>query len=1167
MYIGDAPTAHTHTLTNVTDVTMTAANLNSLDDGVNSNLHFHNTDRDRANHTGTQLASTISDLQTAITNNTAVVANTAKNSYPAGDATKVGFITITQAVNLDTLESDTVTNNAKVTNATHTGEVTGATALTIANDVVTNAKLANVATSTIKGRVTASTGDPEDLTATQVRTLLNIADGATANTGTVTSVGITPGTGISVSGSPITGAGNITVTNSAPHVATNIAQGTRTSTTVPITSSTGTSATLNAADTSLAGVMSAADKTKLNGIATNANNYNHPNHTGDVTSTGDGATIIAANAVTNAKMATMPTKTYKGNTTGGAAVPTDVPVATLKADLILTKSDVGLSNVNNTSDINKPISTLTQTALNAKANTVHTHVKSDITDFAHTHPQNEITNLVTDLGNKQATLVSGTNIKTINSTSLLGAGDIVIGGADPTKLAILNNLSDLDNAATARTNIGLATTANQTDSTNKRFITDAQQTVLNNTSGTNTGDQSTIVGITGTKAQFDTAVTDGNFMYIGDAPTAHTHTEADITDLGTYSTDIHANIAALNLVSGTNTGDNAVNTLYSGLVSNATHTGEVIGTTSLTVDKTAITNKTTVTAATDDLILIADASNSDNLKKVTAQSIADLAGIQPNRLYLNTAIPTFTPSNVLDVTKSEVQIWVDSNLDSEEKKNTELYYNIINEKIFDDVIHYPETVLSMTSGLAAITVVLDNIVIDGVTTPVNLDLYDIANYSSINSTINAAILAAGYTASGKLVRTFTLSSTTSGTFYLTQSSGTDVLTITFNILKDAVNTVRTLTNTPIIDYQENLYNGTYVWSVINGQVEEVRNDYKDFNLYVSARGRVPAFNAAIHKEGTIFIDTEYDSHYRSDGTQWINYKPEVSTAILTPHVNRVLVSDTESYFSVYINVKINTFKNISEYTPTVICSPVPLVTQTVDNTDSVKSIYNGFQISTDQRHITTEPYSGGLLVISNDNNFNFNFVINYTPTSSNNTNFLNYLPILRDKNNSFVPLSLDIASINNIRMTILGSGDQNFLPIKSEKTLPRLASMTTAQRDTVVTLNASDTGKTIFNTTSKILQVWDGAAWAAGNSFNVTQKTGTLTTGAWSLVSGLYEQDYADVDITASSVVDIIPNNADIATVKTAEVLPRTDSSAGSVKVYATNLPGANIGITLNIFK
>lgn len=98
--------------------------------------------------------------------------------------------------------------DALVTNASHTGEVTGATALTIANNVVTNAKLATVATGTIKGRVTAATGNVEDLTAAQVRTLLNVADGATANTGTVTS--ITPGNGMSTS-TAITTSGTITL--------------------------------------------------------------------------------------------------------------------------------------------------------------------------------------------------------------------------------------------------------------------------------------------------------------------------------------------------------------------------------------------------------------------------------------------------------------------------------------------------------------------------------------------------------------------------------------------------------------------------------------------------------------------------------------------------------------------------------------------------------------------------------------------------------------------------------------------------------------------------------------------------------------------------------------------------------------------------------------------
>jgi hypothetical protein len=58
----------------------------------------------------------------------------------------------------------------------------------------------------------------------------------------------------------------------------------------------------------------------------------------------------------------------------------------------LSKSSVGLGNVDNTSDANKPISTATQTALDTKQNT----------------------------------LVSTTNIKTINGISILGSGDLAV---------------------------------------------------------------------------------------------------------------------------------------------------------------------------------------------------------------------------------------------------------------------------------------------------------------------------------------------------------------------------------------------------------------------------------------------------------------------------------------------------------------------------------------------------------------------------------------------------------------------------------------------------------------------------------------------------------------------------------------------------------------------
>jgi len=51
-----------------------------LTDGNDSTLHFHASDRDRANHTSTQLASTISDFDTEVSGNSDVTSNTAKVS-------------------------------------------------------------------------------------------------------------------------------------------------------------------------------------------------------------------------------------------------------------------------------------------------------------------------------------------------------------------------------------------------------------------------------------------------------------------------------------------------------------------------------------------------------------------------------------------------------------------------------------------------------------------------------------------------------------------------------------------------------------------------------------------------------------------------------------------------------------------------------------------------------------------------------------------------------------------------------------------------------------------------------------------------------------------------------------------------------------------------------
>jgi hypothetical protein len=83
--------------------------------------------------------------------------------------------------------------------------------IALADGAVTFAKMQRVTDQRMIGNVTGAEADAGEMTAAQVRTLINVADGATANAGTVTSVGATAAGGINISGSPITSSGSLTI--------------------------------------------------------------------------------------------------------------------------------------------------------------------------------------------------------------------------------------------------------------------------------------------------------------------------------------------------------------------------------------------------------------------------------------------------------------------------------------------------------------------------------------------------------------------------------------------------------------------------------------------------------------------------------------------------------------------------------------------------------------------------------------------------------------------------------------------------------------------------------------------------------------------------------------------------------------------------------------------
>ena len=123
-----------------------------------------------------------------------------------------------------------------------------------------------------------------------------------------------------------------------------------------------------------------------------------------------------------------------------------------------------------------------------------------------------------------------------------------------------------------------------------------------------------------------------------------TNTTVDVNSSdGTNATLVSASTSRAGLLTKAKWDEIVANTSKT---SNVTHTGQVTGATTLTLDKTAISGKGAVAMATDDRILIGDTSDSDNLKKAYLVEVLQMAlGDEANDLTAGTDKLTFNMPN------------------------------------------------------------------------------------------------------------------------------------------------------------------------------------------------------------------------------------------------------------------------------------------------------------------------------------------------------------------------------------------------------------------------------------------------------------------------------------------------------------------------------------------
>ncbi len=288
----------------------------------------------------------------------------------------------------------------------------------------------------------------------------------------------------------------------------------------------------------------------------------------------------------------------------------------------VTQGMVGLGNVDNTSDVNKPISIATQTALNLKA---------PINNPIFTGTVSGITKAMVGLGNIDNTSDLNKPISTATQTTLNSKVDKVVGKnlstedfttAEKTKLAAISGLNtgdqDLSSYATL-TNLSTKVDKVVGKDLSTNDFTTAEKTKLAAISGVNTGDQdlSSYATLTNLSTKVDKVV--GKDLSTNDFTTAE-----------------KTKLAA---ISGVNTGDQDLSS-YATLTNLSTKVDKVVGkdlstNDFTTVEKTKLASISGVNTGDQDLSSYATLTNlSTKVDKVVGKDLStnDYTTVEKNKL-------------------------------------------------------------------------------------------------------------------------------------------------------------------------------------------------------------------------------------------------------------------------------------------------------------------------------------------------------------------------------------------------------------------------------------------------------------------------------------------------------------------------------------------------------